>query len=166
MLIDYETALRFWSMVDRTGNNAAGCWKWHSRPVRAPTFCVTMPGRGRTIFSARRMAWYLYYGEPPPGRYVWPMCGELHCVRPKHLRSGPNGYRSDLVRGENHGLTTITEADVLDIRDRYFRHRHTQKEIAADYDLCRTTISDIVNRRTWGHVTRKRERVTANREQE
>lgn len=55
------------------------------------------------------------------------------------------------LRGEqvNHKLT---EADVLDIRQRYAGGGLTQKELAAEYELHQVTVSEIVTRKIWTHI--------------
>lgn len=51
--------------------------------------------------------------------------------------------------GENHLNTTLSEVDVLEIRAFYPFGCFTQKEIAEAYSVDSSTISNIVNNKTW-----------------
>lgn len=56
--------------------------------------------------------------------------------------------RAPRVVGEAHGMTCLTEDDVARIRTT----RASQSELASIFNVSQSTISNIINRKTWGHV--------------
>ncbi len=73
--------------------------------------------------------------------------GDGHWARifPEKLRCG---------RGESHGHTTLTNEQVLEIRDIWENACDgvSQKALSRKYKVSQGTISHIVNRLTWGHL--------------
>jgi hypothetical protein len=55
-----------------------------------------------------------------------------------------------LKRGEDRRGSKLTEAAVLDIRQR--AGHVTQDQLAAEYGVRQMTISDAVRRKTWTHI--------------
>ena len=55
------------------------------------------------------------------------------------------------VKGENHKLAKLTEAEVLAIRNRYSNGEGC-RSIADSYNVSRYTVWDIAKRRTWTHI--------------
>jgi len=51
-------------------------------------------------------------------------------------------------RGEQHGAAKLTEAGVLAIRG----DARLYREIAAEYGISVSTVSDLKHRRRWGHI--------------
>ena len=64
------------------------------------------------------------------------------------LRPGAYGRKS----GEAHYLTTVTEADVREMRRRRAEDRTTYAELARAYGLCESSVANIVKRKSWRHV--------------
>jgi uncharacterized protein YerC len=54
-------------------------------------------------------------------------------------------------RGENCHKAILTEADVFEVR-RLLDAGHIQKEIAAMYGVCRSTIGEIKRGKSWAHI--------------
>jgi uncharacterized protein YerC len=54
-------------------------------------------------------------------------------------------------RGENCHKAILTEADVLEVR-KLLDAGHIQKEIAAMYGVCRSTIGEIKRGKSWAHM--------------
>jgi hypothetical protein len=67
----------------------------------------------------------------------------------EHTRLTPR----ERARGEMHGLTTLTADKVREIRTDYAQGDMSWKELAIKHDVSKSTIGNIVNRRTWSHVT-------------
>lgn len=57
------------------------------------------------------------------------------------------------LRGSKQWLSRLTEDDVLAIRKRYVPNLVTYAEIAKDYGVQAVTISHVIKRRSWNHVT-------------
>ncbi len=55
-------------------------------------------------------------------------------------------------RGEKCGSARLTELDVLKIRALYITRQWTQQALAETYNVARSTIADIVTRKTWKHI--------------
>jgi len=54
--------------------------------------------------------------------------------------------------GSTVGDAVLNEAKVLDIRSRYAQGDITQKELAAIYNISRSTMSRVIRRESWFHV--------------
>lgn len=85
--------------------------------------------------------------------------GHLGCVNPSHLVWGTrsenymdsvdNGTSS---RGEKHGQSQLTEADISEIR-RMLKSGMRQIDLAIEYGVSRSHISDIKFGKRWGWLT-------------
>jgi hypothetical protein len=56
-----------------------------------------------------------------------------------------------IARGSRNGHAKATESDVIEIRQRV-QAGEKQKDLAVEYGMGKSRISQIVNRRTWRHV--------------
>ena len=55
-------------------------------------------------------------------------------------------------QGERCGTSKLTKEKVLKIRERYNTGKWTLQRLADVFRVCIATISDIIHRKTWGHV--------------
>jgi len=136
-----------------------GCWIW--------TGCVHVKGYGR--LKAVGKDWYahryffarLTQTKIPKGAFICHHCDTPTCVNPEHLYLGDQQTNvSDALnreryhgpkkptRGEKTPWHKLTEEDVLAIR----ASSKTQTELAAEYGVGQTTISDVVRRHSWTHI--------------
>jgi len=119
---------------------------------------------------AHRISWLLTYGDLPL-LFMCHKCDERYtvgdttyrkCVNPAHLFPGTNSDniqdmynkgrgRTRSAVGEAHGMTTLTDEQVLELRAAYLSGTR-QKELAARYGLWPGTIAHIVQGYTWGHL--------------
>jgi len=65
----------------------------------------------------------------------------------RHLDGPPSSFINYGV-GEKHGMAKLQESDILKIRN----DNRTLQEIAKDYDVTKTTICNVKNRRTWKNI--------------
>jgi len=148
---------RYWAKVDRSGGCDA-CWPWTAATDDAG---YGRFGVGVAVVRAHRLGYELHYG--PLGQlYVCHRCDNPPCQNPRHLYAGTQldnasdresrgrgnpGY----VPGEANGMSKLSESDVLEIRAQAadgMTHRH----LARQYMVAKTTITDVVRRRTWAHI--------------
>lgn len=156
-----DVVKRFWSFVpDRPD---VGCWEWQG--VRSTRGYGTMRAFGRTL-RATHAAVLVTTGElPEAGKYVCHHCDNPPCVRPDHLfvgtpaenmrdcvRKGRNKFpeipAEVKARGSKHGIAKLDEDKVRAIR----ASPKFINDIAAEYGVCRSTISKIRTRMYWKHV--------------
>lgn len=145
-----ERIQNFWSYVDKSGD----CWEWTGGVDRYGRFWT-----GSHSALAHRVSWELANGPVPDGLCVLHSCDNPVCVNPDHLFVGTNADNTQdalqkgrliFPRGEHHGNSRLTEADVLAIREAA-RHA-SQAQVAAQFGTHQGTISKIVNGKLWTHL--------------
>lgn len=156
---DYERR-RFWSKVDvrRPGE----CWPWEGATQRRNYGAFWDSARGALV-SAHRKAWELEHGlAVPDDLVVMHRCDSPSCVNPSHLVLGSQGDnvrdcvkkgRGNRPRGNAHHRGPRLKAEqVASMRvDR--EDGATLSELARKYGVTVSTASDIINRKTWKHIT-------------
>lgn len=112
---------RFWAKVHRV-NDATSCWNW---------LAGTQDGYGKFNDGIRnerahRVAYRLTYGAIPKGQLIRHRCDNRKCCRPDHLLLGTIQHnmqdmmsRGRQARGERKANAKLTEAVVLDVRQRH-----------------------------------------------
>lgn len=147
---------RFWAKVDKTpGHGPDGdCWVWTAYTSRL--------GYGRirfqkTIITAHRISYWI---QNPTWKLssslsVCHACDTPACVNPKHLWLGTQADnmkdckgKGRKERGERHASARLTENQIIAIR----QDSRIQKQIASDYGMGRTIISNIKSKNKWAHV--------------
>lgn len=111
--------------------------------------------QGKRI-ATHRAAYALFKG--PPEKFVCHTCDVPACINPDHLYDGTNSDnmrdrsrrgRANLAKGERHGRSRFTQADVQTMRDMRSSGK-TLCQIAKIFDVKSLGhISDIVNFRKW-----------------
>ena len=128
----------------------SGCWIWMGL-VSPDGYAIVCRLR------VHREAWRRANGEIPPRSHVLHACDIPCCVNPQHLYLGTpaDNARDRIVRGrgaagEKHGQTSLTEAEVRQIRD--LKGRFTQVEIGDFYSVSGVTVNNIHHRITWKYL--------------
>lgn len=79
----------------------------------------------------------------------------------KNLRWGTHKENSlDVIKhgtqyypsGSKHGMSKLTESQVLKIREKYNKENTNKKILAKEYGVSYTTIREIVNKHLWKHI--------------
>lgn len=134
-----------------------GCWLWagacHPR------------GYGKLIIrnrveAAHRVSWAIHQADPGD-LCVLHRCDNPPCVNPEHLFLGTDlDNKKDMFskrrgvnpRGERHGRTPFTEADVRAIRTRR-EAGESYGALGREYGVTRVAIRNICLKRSWSHVS-------------
>lgn len=173
------TIVSFWSKVRKSGGDE--CWTWTGRLNESGYGTLDIEGRAE---RAHRLSWILSEGPIPENICVLHHCDNRACVRPDHLFLGTRGDNArDMAskgrqsvqmhperrpicplelkpRGEGHGMSRLTDDQVLDIRARRAAGEMLS-DLAAEYGVAKTTICAITTGTTWRHVGGPRRRFVA-----
>jgi hypothetical protein len=155
-------------MVDKSGPvpqhrpDLGQCWIWlGSKSSEGYGYCRN--GEGKLV-SAHRFGYELEYG-PIPQNFAEEFLGSktelLHfcdnpsCVRPTHLSVGTaqentqdklNKHREAKVTGERNGRVTLSDAQIVAIRERYAQGKPT-RQLAETFTTSRRHIYSVVQGR-------------------
>lgn len=141
-----------WGWFGSRGENRPG--KGHARLFGG----VTAPGE----VLAHRISYILHVGPIPEGLNVLHHCDNPPCCNPRHLYIGTHSdnMRDRVMRGreadrcgQRNPSTSLTDNDVLVIRERYATETITQTQLGYEYGVSQDTISKIVNHKTWSYLS-------------
>lgn len=155
-----------------------GCWIWVGAQIPGGYGSFRVDGCSAPA-KAHRVSWMIYRGGIPRGQQVLHHCDTPSCVNPDHLFIGNNaanvcdrvakgrsakmfgetnnrwtGGKSLLrgtlgvARGERVHGAKLTASDVAAIRD----DRRSQRDIADEFGVSQTLISQVKLRKVWAHV--------------
>ena len=136
-------------------NPVSKCWNWLGN-VRGQygRFSVG-PQKTRINFGAHRWAYEYWRGPVPDGMWVLHTCDHTECVNPDHLFLGTHAdNEADKDRkgrrpiGEKIVKTKLTDAQVREI----FHDKRLHREIAADYGINKSHVSNIKRKHDRRHV--------------
>lgn len=137
--------------------NEKGCWDWKG-------CCPKNPGYGQFRYGmkrerAHRASWIIHFGPIPKGMFVCHTCDNKKCSNPDHLFLGTcKDNNLDAIKkkilpfgqkgSENH-RAKLKEQDVLTIR-MMLDQGYSQQKIADKYNVSRSLIGFIKNKKLWG----------------
>lgn len=166
---DSRFAAWFWMQVDKRGDGE--CWPWIGWGRRRNhawygVLSVSVDREEARYASlqqpllAHRVVWELTHGPVPDGRCVLHRCDNPPCCNPAHLFVGTKGdnirdaaAKGRAVVGEKNPFAKLTEEDVREIRRLYVPRKMSCRKLAKMFDCDPTTISLIIRRVRWAHVT-------------
>lgn len=152
---------RFWAKVVKTDT----CWLWAGYVMPNGYGQVRREGKA---YLCHRWAWKITYGHLPDNKVVAHVCDVRNCVNPDHLWLGTQednlldmyrkgraipfaGIRPD-NRGERQGRATLTDKQVLEIRNLAVTSSLSHQAIANLYGVRRQTVSRVLAGDTWSHL--------------
>ena len=150
----YNLPDRFWNKVDIRHEDE--CWEW--------TATKTYKNYGIFYFKEKYRRAHRVCAEAKYGNIdnvvVRHKCDNPICVNPNHLEVGTQKdnvqdmvsrgrARHGVSLGESHGLSKLTEQQVLEI----YNSTEYQRVLAEKYNVGTTTISEIRRGLRWTHIT-------------
>jgi len=147
---------RFWSKVDKRGENE--CWNWIGRLNQNSYGQFDL---NKSPKKSHRISLFLEKGEPPIDKqFALHTCKQNpKCCNPNHLYYG--NYKDnerDKVKdgthskGETQGSSKLTEEQVREIRKKYIPYKYTIKKLSKEYFISQAVICEIINNKYWKHV--------------
>lgn len=150
-----QCRVKFWEKTNAT--NLFSCWEWQGKKNKDGYGVVVRNGK---YLPAHRYAFGIVYGKIPDGLSVLHKCDNPPCVNPAHLYAGTQKQnihdmlsrgRRPSRKGIKHPLAKLTECDVLEIR-RLLKNGVVQKDIAIQFCVTQSQISQIKLRKSWSHL--------------
>lgn len=148
---------RFWSRVIK--NTPDKCWEWTGTKTKAGYGCIWIgPRKTGNNRRAHRVSWEIAHNQKIPNDlYILHHCDNPLCVNPNHLFLGTQKDNSDDMRSkgravyphdETHPFAKLNWAKVKEIRYKS-SNGISQKELAKEYDVNKTTIWQVIHRKCW-----------------
>lgn len=150
-----ELIERFESRVDRSGD----CHVWTgTRLNKFGHGCISVGGHNA---PAHRVAWVIATGRAVPAKHVIRhTCDVPACVNPDHLVLGTFADnmndaidRDRVPVGEAHYRSKLTDDMVREIRARFAAGDASAMEMANEYPVSASAITQMLAGKTWKHIT-------------
>lgn len=137
----------------------SGCWIW-MLSLRHFGYGQFGVASDKSVL-AHRFSYEVYKGEIPKGMLVCHACDTPSCVNPDHLFLGTHKDNTqDMLRkgrfnpptGERQHVSKLKWEDVPSIKEMY-ANGISQSKIAKQYGLHQSTVSVLLNNKTWKNKT-------------
>jgi hypothetical protein len=151
-------AANFWKKVDKSAGDDQ-CWIWTGAKQggRSGRYGAFQMG-WKTQKRAHRLSYEMTYGSIPEGLMVCHSCDTPLCVNPAHLFLGDaKANVADMVSKGRHvrcvGNANGASRLNTEIVRRIYLDPRTNREIAADFQIEPSLVSQIRRRKIWAHAT-------------
>lgn len=146
---------RFWEKVDIKNENE--CWNWKAYKMK--NGYGTFRFNTQTKMLSHRVSLFIKTGMW--GDCALHSCDNPSCCNPNHLRYGTHAEnnkdmldrnRCNPKKGEENKSSKLTKTEVLKIRQDYITGSKTMRELAKEYNIVSSGVSDIINKKSWKHI--------------
>lgn len=122
-----------------------GCWIW-LRALDADGYAVfsRLENGKHTSCRAMRLFYEIYIRKIDSGKVLDHLCRVRKCVNPYHLQ--PVSIAVNTRRGASARLTAVNISDIFQM---FKSGEYTKQQIADIYGVHRSTISLLLNGKTW-----------------
>ena len=145
---------RLWSKINILSDDK--CWEWQGAKTTAGYGVIRI---NYELNYAHRLAWMLKNkAEIPKKGVICHRCDNPSCCNPNHLFLGTQAdnirdaaKKDRMPKGEVHHMSSISKDDVRHIR--YLGYTNmSKKKIGEKFGISRQAVTDILCKRTWGHI--------------
>lgn len=145
----------------RSNKMPSGCWEWNGSILANGYGCLGIDGK--TEYS-HRASFIAFKGPIPKSMDVCHTCDNRKCVNPDHLFSGTRKdnmqdckakgrtNKKGIGSGSKIGTSKLIEADIPAIFA-LVKSGKNFTEVGKIYLITRHSISNIINRKTWRHIS-------------
>lgn len=164
---------RFWRKVSKSVL-PNGCWEWTGSTYKNGYGRIGSGRRPSKDILVHRLSWKIHFESDPGDLDVCHTCDNRICVRPDHFFLGtshdnhmdasrkgrlPSGSLHHtklkperIIRGEKRWTSKLTDAQVLEIRDRYVSSKVSQRSLGMEYNISQGAVGKIIRRECWQHL--------------
>jgi hypothetical protein len=152
---------RFLSFVGPKDENGCILWTGHKNANGYGQISEKIgekPDEWRFLL-AHRVAYETAKGPIPEGLELLHSCDTPACINVEHLRPGTHAenmadssLKGRMSRGSRNPRAKLDESDIIEIRRRFADGGILQRELAAEYGIVQSAVSDILNFRKWKHL--------------
>lgn len=153
-----KRAFMYRLMKNTRKDEKSGCWLWEGAKLKPGSY-GRMNYNGKPYALAHRVAYEIFIGPFDQSLDVLHDCDTPACINPHHLFLGTHqDNMADMLakgrgqRGSRSGVAKLTEAKIQEIRQLAANGKFSHREIAKLFNIDKSAISRIANRKTWKHV--------------
>lgn len=145
----WNDLLRYVRQTEHGRPSESECWEWERARTTAPYPVVWL--NGRPAYVHRLAAILMLEMDEGSELHVLHDCDNPPCFNPKHLRTSTHkeNMQDALLKGRLG--KKLKPDDVIEIK-RLLSEGHTQSSLAKQFNVSKTTISQIARGETWSYL--------------